>query len=116
MQARDWWTVKDVNGRFGLLAEWRSETKPSAQSCASTCSQISGFASAEDKKIADGKEFPGNKQCLEVCASKVESVCTALIGKQYGKGPVQRTEAVYRVDKSNTLRYSCRLYLKPTLN
>lgn len=114
--ARDWWTVKDVNGRFGLLAEWRSETKPSAQSCASTCSQISGFASAEDKKIADGKEFPGNKQCLEVCASKVESVCTALTGKQYGKGPVQRTEAVYRVDKSNTLRYSCRLYLKPTLN
>ena len=108
--ARDWWTVKDVNGRFGLLKEWRSETHPSRTACESTCVQVTGFASAEDKQIADGKPFPGDKQCLESCAVEVENVCSSLIGRKYGKSNVKRTEAVYHVDKQNTLRYSCKLY------
>lgn len=109
-----WFTVKYINSKFGYLNEWESETKPSEVKCATTCNQISPFKSTEGTEIADGKVFPGDKQCLEVCAPQVEKICASLKDKKYGNSSVESTKAVYKVDTDNLFRYGCELYLRLT--
>jgi hypothetical protein len=106
---KDWFTITYQNQKFGELDKWEPETTPS--NCNDTCNQIKPFASAEDRNIAEGNAFPGNRQCLKACAPKVQSVCNALVGKQYGNGPVKSANAVYKMDTQNVFRYSCELHL-----
>ncbi|MBO4746263.1 MAG: hypothetical protein J5613_04325, partial [Alphaproteobacteria bacterium] len=106
---KDWFTITYQNQKFGELDKWEPETTPG--NCSDTCAQIKQFASAEDRTLAEGAAFPGNKQCLKACAPKVQSVCNALVGKQYGNGPVKSATAVYKMDTQNVFRYSCELHL-----
>ena len=100
---KNWWDVKDPNGRFKTPDEWDTETHPSDTECATTCNQIKSVTDPTKNILA----FPGEKQCLKVCTSNIQTACEGLIGKKDGDAPITKIYVQYHVNNQNNLMYHC---------
>lgn len=109
-QTTRWFEIKEINSKFAPVDEWASETNPSYTDCQTTCNQIQPYTEIVDqnKNEIEGREFPGNKQCVAACAQKVKDACNELINEPWGNRTIQKTEAFYKMDSKNILRYGCK--------
>lgn len=109
-QEARWFTITDSYGKVAPVDRWTSETNPSYTSCATTCNKIQTYTKIvdQDNDEIEGREFPDNKQCVAACAPHVKDACNGLLGKPWGNRTIRQTEAFYRMDKNNILRYGCK--------